>query len=161
MKELRCYEGEIQSEKASSHCELNPGHLCLEPPVLCHWATIAGELPTPTILHMYCTGGIECLSCTPGRHIEDCEGWWLSDCRGSVAEHWRLKPEGGVLGSTTGNCWPFHFSSRTIQHAKTRCFMGKTARLYVMEYVTKTVNYIAVFEKWLNQQHTVLNANSK
>ena len=21
------------------------------------------------------------------------EGWWLSGCRGSVAEHWRLKPE--------------------------------------------------------------------
>ena len=26
-------------------------------------------------------------------HIEDCEGWWLSGCRSSVAEHWRLKPE--------------------------------------------------------------------
>ena len=25
-------------------------------------------------------------------YIEDCEGWWLSGCRGSVAEHWRLKP---------------------------------------------------------------------
>ena len=23
--------------------------------------------------------------------IEDCEGWWLSGCRGSVVEHWRLK----------------------------------------------------------------------
>ena len=23
-------------------------------------------------------------------HIEDCEGWWLSGCCGSVAEHWRL-----------------------------------------------------------------------
>ena len=21
-------------------------------------------------------------------HIEDCEGWWLSGCRSSVAEHW-------------------------------------------------------------------------
>ena len=31
-------------------------------------------------------------------HIEDCEGWWLSGCCGSVAEHWRLKP--GVLGLT-------------------------------------------------------------
>ena len=28
-----------------------------------------------------------------GQHVEDCEGWWLSGCRGSVAEHWRLKPE--------------------------------------------------------------------
>ena len=25
--------------------------------------------------------------------IEDCEGWWLSGCCRSVAEHWRLKPE--------------------------------------------------------------------
>ena len=22
-----------------------------------------------------------------------CGGWWLSGCHGSVAEHWRLKPE--------------------------------------------------------------------
>ena len=26
-------------------------------------------------------------------YIEDCEGWWSSGCRGSVAEHWQLKPE--------------------------------------------------------------------
>ena len=26
-------------------------------------------------------------------YIEDCEGWWLSACRGSVAEHWLHKPE--------------------------------------------------------------------
>ena len=26
-------------------------------------------------------------------HIEDCEGWWLSGCCSSVAEHWRLKPK--------------------------------------------------------------------
>ena len=26
-------------------------------------------------------------------HIEDCEGWWLPGCCGSVAEHCRLKPE--------------------------------------------------------------------
>ena len=23
---------------------------------------------------------------------EDCEGWWLSGCHSSVAEHWQLKP---------------------------------------------------------------------
>ena len=28
-----------------------------------------------------------------GQNLEDCEGWWLSGCRGSAAEHWRLKPE--------------------------------------------------------------------
>ena len=26
-------------------------------------------------------------------HVEDCEGWWSSGCRGSVAEHWQLNPE--------------------------------------------------------------------
>ena len=26
-------------------------------------------------------------------YIEDCEGWWLSGCCSSVAEHWWLKPE--------------------------------------------------------------------
>ena len=26
-------------------------------------------------------------------HIEDYEGWWLSSCHGSVAQHWQLKPE--------------------------------------------------------------------
>ena len=35
----------------------------------------------------------EAFSTTCAVHIEDCEGWWLSACRGSVAEHWRLKPE--------------------------------------------------------------------
>ena len=35
----------------------------------------------------------EAFSTTCAVHIEDCEGWWLSSCRGSVAEHWRLKPE--------------------------------------------------------------------
>ena len=26
-------------------------------------------------------------------HIEDCGGWWLSGCRGSMAEYWWLKSE--------------------------------------------------------------------
>ena len=38
---------------------------------------------------------------------EDCEGWWLSGCRSSVAEHWLH--ETGVLGSIPGDCQPFHF----------------------------------------------------
>ena len=28
-------------------------------PVLCHWATTTGQPPAPTILYMYCIGGIE------------------------------------------------------------------------------------------------------
>ena len=55
-------------KKAGSHRELNPGHLWLEPPVLCHWATATRQPPTLTILYMYCAGGTECLSCTPGSH---------------------------------------------------------------------------------------------
>ena len=37
INEFRCYEAKIEeSEKASSRRESNPGHLWLEPPVLCH-----------------------------------------------------------------------------------------------------------------------------
>ena len=37
IKEFRCYEAKIEeSEKAGSRWESNPGHLWLEPPVLCH-----------------------------------------------------------------------------------------------------------------------------
>ena len=71
----------------------------------------ARQTPTLTILYMYCTGGTEyscsmcCQNTVRGRPenlhqerthidwIEDCEGWCLSGCHGSVAEHWRLKPE--------------------------------------------------------------------
>ena len=48
---------------------VNPGHLWLESPVLCHWAMTAGQPPTLIILYMYCTGGTECLSRTPGSHL--------------------------------------------------------------------------------------------
>ena len=37
INEFRCYEVKIEeSEKAGSRRESNPGHLWLEPPVLCH-----------------------------------------------------------------------------------------------------------------------------
>ena len=37
IKNFRCYEAKIEeSEKAGSRRESNPGHLWLEPPVLCH-----------------------------------------------------------------------------------------------------------------------------
>ena len=57
-----------RGDKAGSHQESNSGHLWLELPVLCHWATTARQPPTLTILYMYCTGGTECLSHTPGSH---------------------------------------------------------------------------------------------
>jgi len=47
----------LQSESAYAYTgsfsyklQCKPGHLWLEPPVLCHWATTAGRPPTPTIL---------------------------------------------------------------------------------------------------------------
>ena len=33
-------------------------------------------------------------SVPPVQYVQrDCEGWWLSGCRDSMAEHWRLNPE--------------------------------------------------------------------
>ena len=42
-------------------------------------------------------------------HIEDCEGWWLSGCHGSVAEHWWLKP--GVSWFNSQQLLAFSLSS--------------------------------------------------
>ena len=36
--------------------------------VFCHWAMTTRQLPTLTILYMYCTGGTECFSRTPSSH---------------------------------------------------------------------------------------------
>ena len=67
MKKFRCYKAKIEeSEMASSRLESNPGHLWLEPPVLCHWAMATGQPRTLTILYIYCTDGTECLRHTPG-----------------------------------------------------------------------------------------------
>ena len=43
-------------KKVGSHQESNPRHLWLEPPVLCHGATVTGQPPPPIILYTYwCT----------------------------------------------------------------------------------------------------------
>ena len=59
---------------------------------------VLSELPGVRLRHSSC-----------GVHIEDCEGWWLSSCCGSVAECWWLKPCRGVLGSTPSDCQLNHF----------------------------------------------------
>ena len=42
---IGCYEAKVEeSEKAGSHWESNPGHLWLEPPVLCQWPTDPRQL---------------------------------------------------------------------------------------------------------------------
>ena len=49
-----CYEVKIEeSEKGRQPPGVEPRHLCLEPPVLCHWATATGQPPNLTILYMY------------------------------------------------------------------------------------------------------------
>ena len=45
IKECRCYEVKIGEGWAVTG-ESNPGHLWIEPPVLCHWAMTAGQPPT-------------------------------------------------------------------------------------------------------------------
>ena len=70
--------------------KLNPGHL----------ACAASALPLS-----YDTEQVHTEDCA--EQIEDCEGWWLSRCHSSVAEHWLHKP--GVLGLIPGDCQPFHF----------------------------------------------------
>ena len=50
-----------------------------------------GQQQQQTLVAARCV--TEAFSTTCAVHIEDCEGWWLSDCRSSVAQHWRLKPE--------------------------------------------------------------------
>ena len=56
--------------------------------------------------------GTRHFSTTCAVHTEDCEGVWLSDCHGSVVEHWLHKP--GVLGSILGGCKPLFFASKHL-----------------------------------------------
>ena len=60
-------------------------------------------------------------------HIENCEGWWLSGCCGSVAEHCLHKP--GVLGSIPGNCRPFHFALFSHQNSYKTLYFQREARI--------------------------------
>ena len=74
---------------------VHPGHLWLEPPVLCHQLSHNTRTTTNPHNPMYVCG--RCVTwafnTTCAVHTEDYEHWWLSGCHCSVAEHWRLKPE--------------------------------------------------------------------
>ena len=83
INELACYEAKKEeSEKAGNHRESNPGHLWLTPNrvLTAHTEWLSGV----RLRHFSTTCAV---------YIEDCEGWWLSGCRGSVEEHWWLNPE--------------------------------------------------------------------
>ena len=60
-------------------------------------------------------------------YIED---WWLFGCRGSVAEHWLVAQARGVLGSTPGSCWPFHFP----------LFLPQNVQIYSVPVVVRLKN---------------------
>ena len=87
--EIEEFEVKIkESEKAGSCWELNPGHLWLEPPVLCH--TTAGQPPTPIILSMDTSRGNEMASkLSPTielRAIKD----WVHGFRGYIVANFGL-----------------------------------------------------------------------
>ena len=63
---------------------------------------VGPSLLRTSTLKVKTTTGCVTVAFVPSVHIEDCEGWWLSGCCSSVAEHWGLKPE--ALGSVAGIC---------------------------------------------------------
>ena len=67
---------------------------------------------------------VRAFSTTCAVHIEYCEGCWSSSCRGSVAEHWQLKPEVSwvQLPAAAGlfTFLYFHLIASNLQH-EARC----------------------------------------
>ena len=87
-------------------------------------------------------------------HIEDCEGWWLSGCRSSVAERLWLKP--GVLGPIPGYYWPFHFplflpQTSLLQH-EAGVLSVKPPRRTVLGYARPIVMLQDIFPRLNYQQ---------
>ena len=64
--------------KAGSYRQSNLGHLWLEPPVLCHSATTAGQPPTLTILYIYCIYFQHEARCFEHLEWENHSAWVLS-----------------------------------------------------------------------------------
>ena len=62
---------------------------------------------------------------------EDCEGWWSSGCRGSVAEHWQLKPEVSWvrLPATAGFFTFLYFRLITSKFIYFSPFVGQTGEI--------------------------------
>ena len=69
-------------------------------------------------------------------NAQDCEGWWLSGCCGSVAEHWRLKPEvSWVRLTVTASLFHFSlFSPHNIERFETFRLLTD-----VLKYVKDTI----------------------
>ena len=84
IKKFRCYEAKQKVKRPAVAGSLKPWHLWLKLPVLCHWATTTGQPPTVKILYVYCSGGTESLSLTPGSHLAV-----LEVLNASVA-HWTI-----------------------------------------------------------------------
>ena len=69
--------------------------LCSDANMMALWTLRNLVCAVRTLLHLLsgCQVCHEAFSTICAVHIEYCEGWWLSDCYGSVAEHWWLKQE--------------------------------------------------------------------
>ena len=138
-----------ESEKAASHWESNPGHLACAASALplsyVQWPNnhqhsqtskfISGWPLTEFWWHILSgcrvwdwgtsVPPVACMldcSCT-----EDCEGWLLSRCCGSVAEHWLHKLR--VMGLIPGCCQPFHFPLFSPQRTSNLSLFQQEARV--------------------------------
>ena len=85
--------------------------------------------------------------------IEDCEGWWLSGCRSSVAEHWLHKP--GVLGSIPGDYWPFHFPQFSPHNIKIFSLFQREARVLRIYTCSYTMAAITDLQVTCTMSHTL------
>ena len=102
-----------ESESAGSRWELNTGPLGCPAGAL----SLSYDNQTTTGLHIplyaWCVQ-LSHYSTTCAVHIEDCEGWCLSSCRGSVAEHW-LHKLAWVRFQATVSLFTFpHFTSKYL-----------------------------------------------
>ena len=114
----------------------------------------------------------EAFSTTCVVHIEDCEGLWLSQtgCRGSVAEHWRLKPEvSWVQPSAAAGLFTFlyfhiitskfiYFQREARCSEQMLCITASTFQLSMLNKTTTTYNcFFANFNTLLVLQTTYLH----
>ena len=125
INEVRCYEVQIEENEKGQQA---PG---VEPrtPLACMSCQCSATEPqqpdnhqppqssiytAQVVLNAGCT--TEAFSTTCAVYIEDCEGWWLSGCCGSVAEHWRLKPKVSWVRLPAAAGF-FHFPPLAWSHA--------------------------------------------
>ena len=117
------------------------------------WATSALPLshdswqpPTLTILYMYCTGGTECLSCTPGSHSACAIRTLLGFDRKILSIRKEPMPCASTSVLFTSGCWhctlaiPFYYLCLYLLIKYTRTFKGNCDRLSINHPFTANIN---------------------